>query len=78
MASFASGIFVHTAARTVIIAPDCKYIKIHHSKLRCYIREKIYFSACEPVFLLFSKANPHGKPQSTAHFRIKNKQDTII
>lgn len=40
MANFASGIFVQTAARTVIIAPDCKYIKTHSSKLRCYMWEK--------------------------------------
>lgn len=55
MASFASGTFVQTAARTVIIAPDWKHRKTHQSKPRCYIRDNIFF--CMWTFWLsFSNA----------------------
>lgn len=50
MASFASGIFVQTAARTVMIAPDCKHINIHQSKLRWYTRDNLLFLHVNPFF----------------------------
>lgn len=78
MASFASGIFVHTAARTVIIAPDCKYIKRHESKLRCYIRENLFFCMWTHFpFGFYFQMQPCGKPQSTKHHsKVQNKNKT--
>lgn len=78
MASFASGIFVHTAARTVIIAPDWKYRKTHQSKLRCYIRDNIFFCmwTCFP-FGFYFQMQPCGKHRSTKqHRKVQNKNKT--
>lgn len=75
MASFASGIFVHTAARTVIIAPDCKYIKTHGSKLRCHIRGNLFFCMWTRFpFGFYFQIQPCRKPQITKHHsKVQNK-----
>lgn len=73
MANFASGIFVQTAARTVIIAPDCKYIKIHGSKLRCYMWEKrVLHLNLFPFGFSFSKCYT-----TEYHRKSENKNETI-